>query len=717
MLKSLHVMSVAVVVFGLCATSPAVALHHSINVSLFPPDNSLLAVDSISVAREAVEIGSIRFLINRRLAVENISSNLTITRWYTQEDVDTQLFKAQADSEDMGLVGRAKGVFVEFGNLQHEPAEVTLVIEYSGVICDSIEAPGKAYAKGFGTTTGLIEDRGVFLSNESLWYPFQFGSTFTFMLTVDVPYDWMSVSQGDRIDEYTSRIHDEDRVVTVWLENHATPELYLVAGKYHRHEDNHNGTWVMTYTYEQSDSLSQVYIDATKRYISMYENLIGPYPYGKFALVENFWQTGFGMPSFTLLGSKVIRLPFIVHTSYGHEILHNWWGNSVYVDYEGGNWCEGITTYGADYMYKEQVGEAEARDYRHHTLISFNNYVTPEKDFALCEFCERHDAASQSIGYGKALMVFHMLRKSLGDSLFWRGLREFYIARRFTTASWSDLSGAFGDVARRDLSWYFDQWVKRTGIPTIRLADADHMARDGRHTVAFTLEQASPTFVLDIPVSIETTHGSEDFTVRLRGTDSTYALETRAQPVSMAVDPHYDTFRTLYLEEIPLTLGAMFGQDSVVVVIGADEADSVKAALREMVRSWGVGGPILDEADLDREPADSRHLWLLGRGRLAEGILGLRSDQIRMETGQVVIADTEFSTSGNTFVCTLRNPSDETLGIGVVMTEDIDSLVALAPRLPHYARYSYIGFQGQRPVVKGVWKERRSPLKVEFKAR
>ena len=44
------------------------------------------------------------------------------------------------------------------------------------------------------------------------------------------------------------------------------------------------------------------------------------------------------MASLTLLGPRVIRLPFIFKSSYPHEILHNWWGNGVYVDYASGNW-------------------------------------------------------------------------------------------------------------------------------------------------------------------------------------------------------------------------------------------------------------------------------------------------------------------------------------------------------------------------------------------
>jgi len=66
-----------------------------------------------------------------------------------------------------------------------------------------------------------------------------------------------------------------------------------------------------------------------------------------------FFPTGFGFSSYTLLGSSVLRLPFILSTSLGHEIAHCWWGNGVYVDYESGNWSEGLTTYVSDYLYTE----------------------------------------------------------------------------------------------------------------------------------------------------------------------------------------------------------------------------------------------------------------------------------------------------------------------------------------------------------------------------
>jgi hypothetical protein len=74
------------------------------------------------------------------------------------------------------------------------------------------------------------------------------------------------------------------------------------------------------------------YLDAIATRPELYP-VFGPYPFPKFAVVENFFPTGYGFPSYTLLGSTILRLPFILNTSLGHEIAHCWWGNGVFVNY------------------------------------------------------------------------------------------------------------------------------------------------------------------------------------------------------------------------------------------------------------------------------------------------------------------------------------------------------------------------------------------------
>ena len=77
-----------------------------------------------------------------------------------------------------------------------------------------------------------------------------------------------------------------------------------------------------TYLLPQNQHLAAAYLRATAGYIALYSDLFGPYPFQKFAVVENFFPTGFGFPSYTLMGGTVLRLPFIIRTSLGHEIAH-----------------------------------------------------------------------------------------------------------------------------------------------------------------------------------------------------------------------------------------------------------------------------------------------------------------------------------------------------------------------------------------------------------
>ena len=86
------------------------------------------------------------------------------------------------------------------------------------------------------------------------------------------------------------------------------------------------------------------------------------------------------MPSFTLLGEQIIRFPFILESSYPHEILHNWWGNSVYPDYATGNWSEGLTAYLADHLFRAINGTGH--EYRKEMLARYKNYVSEASDFS-----------------------------------------------------------------------------------------------------------------------------------------------------------------------------------------------------------------------------------------------------------------------------------------------------------------------------------------------
>jgi hypothetical protein len=223
----------------------------------------------------------------------------------------------------------------------------SFTVSYNGAINFPLRQVGQEYARGQKDTVGSIGPDGVYLDRGSGWYPHApqgSGEKITFDLTVELPAGWDAVSQGAR----TEHRRNEDGTLVRYRCDKPQDSIWLVAGKYAEYTREAGNTEAMVFLREPDNDLAGKYLDATSQYIGMYEELIGPYPYGKFALVENFWETGYGMPSFTLMGPRIIRFPFILHSSYPHEILHNWWGNSVYIDYGSGNWGEGLTAYLSD---------------------------------------------------------------------------------------------------------------------------------------------------------------------------------------------------------------------------------------------------------------------------------------------------------------------------------------------------------------------------------
>ena len=139
---------------------------------------------------------------------------------------------------------------------------------------------------------------------------------------------------------------------------------------------------------------------------------------------------GLGIPSLTYLGRDVLRLPFIRATSLGHEVLHNWWGNGVVPDWGSGNWSEGLTTFQADYAYREDEGADAARAMRLEWLRDLVA-IAPADETALATFTSRRHGISSVIGYAKPAMVFFMLRDEIGAAAFEQGLRAFWQRDRF----------------------------------------------------------------------------------------------------------------------------------------------------------------------------------------------------------------------------------------------------------------------------------------------
>src|ERR1700730_5348951 len=588
------------VLAAVCAVAgPAVAaepsqgpvIHHDLVVALDPADHRLKVRDRIRIPG-AVVTAPFTISLNADLNLQAVSGGLKLLPIRSRAPGTD----AGIDRDDHDPASRVPvNVYRVDGAMPGQ--ELTGELNYEGVINYTVQQPGGEYARAFSESPGVVESRGVYLAGSTHWVPRVGGALMTYTLAVELPAGWKSVSQGERTSGETPER---------WSVATPTEEVHLIAAPFTEYSKAAGAVKAFAFLRKPDQALADRYLDATAQYLEMYSGLLGPYPYSKFALVENFWQTGYGMPSFTLLGEQVIRFPFILHSSYPHELLHNWWGNGVFVDFAGGNWCEGLTAYLADHLIAEQRGQGA--EHRRAILQKVTDFVTPEKDFPLSRFLSRHDAVTEAVGYGKTAMVFNMLREKVGDAQFVKALQAFYRDNRFREASFDDIRTSFEAVSGRDLRPFFDQWVRNVGTPELQL---DQAAGHGER-IDITLSQVQPgrLFTLDVPVVIKTDRGVETRTVSMPSDkariDVSFDLKGPAQRVE--IDPQFQVYRRLSPYEIPPSLSKAFGAKKALIVMSA-QSSTVHAGL---AKAWSQDGvETVMDSQLDALPAD-RAVWVFG---------------------------------------------------------------------------------------------------------
>lgn len=547
-----------------------------------------------------------------------------------------------------------------------------------------------------------VSSEGSFLPAGAAWYP-QPAPLFSYRVNITVPGGQRPIVPG--------RITSESQSETGQALYHASFEfaqpsegIDLMVGPYVVREKTMQrvgGEPLRLRTYftgelDATPGLADAYLDDTRRYLERYATQIGSYPFAGFSVVASPLPTGFGMPTLTYLGSDVIRLPFIRTTSLGHEVLHNWWGNGVYVNYSKGNWSEGLSTFMADYAYKEQDSTDAAREMRLSWLRDFAS-MPASAQFRLSEFRSRTHGAAASIGYGKSAMVFFMLRDLLGQEQFDMGIRLFWERHQFMQAGWDDLQKAFEAVSGRSLSEFFEQWLHRRGGPSITLRAAHASEKGSRLQVE--IRQDMPAYKLRVPIELVYANRSEMRWVDIGREQEQVDLSLAEMPTGVRLDPDLRLWRRLEQQQLPPILRLWFISRHPRVVL-ASSGTSERDAANLLVKRLFESSP--------REVRGS-DLWE-GKGPVL--IIGLHAEVDKMlALANLPSRPLTVTGKGSAQVWTIPGVD---VPIAVISAANADALKALQRPLPHYGAQSWLVFEGSRMQGRGVWSvtEKLIPISV-----
>ena len=682
--------------------------HHDLQVELRPGTHTIIARDTLRLTGHSATGQILHVQLNPDLEIEEIVlSTGPLPFW--EENLP-------AANDKQGASGWTRTIDVHLPEPSSTSAETSVHIAYRGRIQDAPTAsPGLRFVRP-DKTLGYIGEEGVYLTSETSWYPHVSGSLATFRVTTTVPAGWRAVTHGREV----SFTKGETTATSEWDVRARTEALTLAANRFVKRASEWNGIEIATYVFPEDARVADQYVDATTRYLEWYTKLLGPYPFPKFAVVENFFPSGIGLPSFTLLGSGIMKRGYTQPYSLGHEVVHSWLGNSVHNHFETGNWVEGLTTYLANYYYDERMeGEDKARAHRKRMLMEYNLYVRPADDYPVVNFHHKENRVDNAIGYQKTAMVFHMLRRELGDEDFFRAIRAIMAGYTGRYADWPQVRQVFEDTSGKELSWFFTQWVHGKGTPYLRIAQA-RVERDSRtgYRVSLTVTQNGTVYRLRVPVVAQLEQGEEYRTfVDVRENEQTMALWVPAKPVRVQLDPAHDTFRRLDRQAMSPMLNGWVTDTRRAVLLASTtpefEQQGLKPAL-DRIRSQNDDTVWLDERTVRIGP---QSVLALGHPRTnpwAGRILQWCGPVVRLQERSITIQGTTYAGDLAAVLVNCANPTHPGHVGTVFFGFSPEAVQGLSRLLFFYGWDSYLVFDKRRVTARGSFAPSMDDLTVTF---
>lgn len=355
-----------------------------------------------------------------------------------------------------------------------------------------------------------------------------------FQITAPAHYD--VVATGEKIEEsslgdgYKLTTYRETapvamKVVTIGVTKFASTLLDVVEGI-------PVSAWV--YPENRLDGFSD-YRVAT-RVMAYFIDRIGPYSYAKLANMQAKTQWG-GLENAGTIAyfENSVTGKNEVEGLIAHEIAHQWFGNSASENDWNHVWLsEGFATYFA-ILYQESVyGDAKrkeelARD-REQIIAYYAKNPAPIVDPRITDPMN----VLSTNTYQKGGWVLHMLRRKLGDDVFWKGIRAYYKKYRNSNAMTHDFRTVMEEVSGESLEDFFQQWIFSEGYPELQW---NWTYKKGRLVVRLKQLQEHHVFQFPLDIEVSGKSGSTISTVQVDDKEASFEIALPSKPTSVRLDP------------------------------------------------------------------------------------------------------------------------------------------------------------------------------------
>lgn len=391
-------------------------------------------------------------------------------------------------------------------------------------------------------------------STHVLYYPIDAANDASVALSISVPEGYKAVSGGE---DRGSEVEPDGRRVFRFAFPTPSPRLLPAGFSVARYGEvrgkTADGLEIVVHPLPGHEREARQRLAVALECGALFERWMGPLPWRRVAICEVkplrketcvslpgqillsgpfFGDIGDVEPTANLDDPKVLGVLGIAD-----EMSHQW---NAYATPLPNEFAEGVSTF-TNLLYLETRRGVE--EYRKGLRYCGQIYLSASEtatDVALADPVLYASEVYRAVAFCKVPVVLALLRRRLGDEVFFRAWRESFAALRGRRADIDDFERAFSSSAKQDLSAFFRQWFFQAGHPVL---DVSWSAMPGTAplslSVSVTQAQPGGTFALDLPieVSFDAPTPSRTVTVHLtdRVTRATFALD--AMPRALKVDP------------------------------------------------------------------------------------------------------------------------------------------------------------------------------------
>jgi aminopeptidase N len=345
--------------------------------------------------------------------------------------------------------------------------------------------------------------------------------------------------------------------------------------------------------------------ERTDRMMATFERVFGQkYPWARYdqLIVRNFGAGGMENTSVTTMQPTAVmdataRAEGDLDGLISHELCHQWTGDLITCRSWQHIWLnEGWATYGTALWMEDRDGP----DGYWESVRGNANVARGDLPGAGEPMCSNvYKSAGETFRkpanpYPKGASILHMLRRMLGDKVFFAGVRNYFARFAVGNAETYDFRRAMEEASGLGLEWFFDQWCFRAGSPHVK-ASASYDPSTRTLTVKAEqtqqIDEKTPALRISMPVWVRTAKGERFIPFEMRDRTATCTATLDAAPEAVWLDPNIESLKALeWSQPEAWTIAALKGAPTLaaklqaIEVLGQAETPDARQALLEVAR-------------------------------------------------------------------------------------------------------------------------------------